>query len=59
MELVVEVSETEGRLSGTVRRAASTIIHPFTGTLELIACLEHLGDENLEEDPDPADRADQ
>ena len=41
------------------RRAASTIIHPFTGTLELIACLEHLGDETLEEDPDPADRADQ
>ncbi|TCK27563.1 hypothetical protein [Pseudonocardia endophytica] len=43
MELVVDVTETDGRLQGTVRRPASTVTHPFSGTLELLACLERLG----------------
>jgi hypothetical protein len=45
MELVVDVTGTDGRLCGTVRRATSTINHPFSGTLELVACLERLGGE--------------
>jgi hypothetical protein len=45
MELVVDVTDTDGRLRGTVRRATSTATHPFTGTLELLACLERLGRE--------------
>lgn len=58
MELVVDVTEIAGRVSGTVRRATSTLTHPFSGTLELVACIEHLSDEALDEDPDLADRAD-
>lgn len=49
MELVVDVAETDGRLAGTVRRATSTVTHPFTGHLELVACLERLCDAT---DPD-------
>ena len=48
MELVVDVAEAEGRLTGTVRRVTSTVTHPFTGALELVACLERLC-----EDPAP------
>jgi len=48
MELVVDVAETDGRLTGTVRYATSASTHPFTGLLELAACLERLCDE----DPD-------
>lgn len=53
MELVVDVTETDGRLRGTVRRAASTVTHPFTGTLELVACLERLGSVTPDTAPEP------
>ncbi|WP_181782853.1 hypothetical protein [Pseudonocardia pini] len=49
MELVVDLTETDGRVRGTVRRATSSVAHPFTGTLELLACLERLSTE----DPGP------
>ena len=58
MELLVTVTETDGRLSGTVRRATSTVTHPFTGTLELVACLERLSGDALGNGPEPADRTD-
>jgi hypothetical protein len=44
MELVVDIAEANGRLTGIVRRATSTDTHPFTGSLELLACLERLCD---------------
>jgi hypothetical protein len=40
MEILVDIAETDGRLEGTVRRAASAEVHPFSGRLELLACLE-------------------
>jgi hypothetical protein len=42
MELLVDITSTAGRLTGTVRRPPSTTVHPFSGHLELMACLERL-----------------
>jgi len=44
MEILVDVTTAEGRLTGTVRRPASRTAHPFSGPLELVACLERLCD---------------
>ena len=46
MELVVDVAEADARLVGTNRRATSTVAHPFTGHLELAACLKRRCDED-------------
>ena len=46
MELVVDVAEADARLVGTIRRATSTVAHPFTGHLELAACLKRRCDED-------------
>jgi hypothetical protein len=46
MELLLTVTATDGRLTGTARRpgrdAASDSVVAFSGSLELLACLERL-----------------
>jgi hypothetical protein len=42
MELLLTVTDTDGRLTGTVRGPGSDIPAAFSGSLELLACLERL-----------------
>ena len=42
MELLLTVTATNGRLTGTAREAGSDGLVAFSGSLELLACLERL-----------------
>jgi hypothetical protein len=42
MEILLTVTVTDGRLTGTARGAGSDAVVAFSGSLELLACLERL-----------------
>jgi hypothetical protein len=42
MDLLVTVTATDGRLTGTARSSGTDVVVAFSGSLELLACLERL-----------------
>ncbi|HET6392315.1 MAG TPA: hypothetical protein VFG13_05810 [Blastococcus sp.] len=42
MELLLSVINTAGRLNGTARRRGCDAVVAFSGSLELLACIERL-----------------
>ena len=51
MEIILRLTAPPGeRLEGTVRRGDCTTILPFSGVLDLLACIEQL----TEDEPQPS-----
>ena len=54
MDLLLTVTATDGRLTGTARRSGTDdVVVAFSGSLELLACLERLSADETLTPPEP------
>jgi hypothetical protein len=57
MDLLISVTDTAGRLTGTARRLGADTTVAFSGALELLACIERLSCDQRGPQPQPSPTA--